>query len=71
MLMQARGISKEAAMSNDNTRKWAQDQQKREAAERRLSSDYVTCLHCGNRFPASQGVVTDEAALCPACDSRG
>jgi len=57
-------------MSNDNTRKWAQEQQKRQAATHRSGPSYATCLHCGTSFPASQGVVTANAALCPACDSR-
>ncbi len=54
-------------MSNENTRKWAQEQQKR---EKESHAEYATCLHCGNQFYVSEGVVTSEAALCDVCNGN-
>ena len=55
-------------MSNENTRKWAQEQRQREAAARRSGSGYATCLHCGNSFQVGHGVVTPDAAICDVCN---
>jgi hypothetical protein len=58
-------------MSIDNARKWAQEKWKLEReAQSRSGSNYETCLHCGHRFPCSEGVVTSGAALCEACSNR-
>jgi len=51
-------------MSNENTREWAEEQQKREKPQ----GEYATCLHCHNQFPVSKGVVTSEGALCDVCN---
>ncbi|PWK58358.1 hypothetical protein [Silicimonas algicola] len=56
-------------MSNDATRKWAQEQHQREMdAERRSGGGYAVCLHCNNPFPVSEGVVTPDAAICDVCN---
>jgi hypothetical protein len=46
-------------MSNDETKKWAEEQHKREEALRRQNAP--KCLHCGAPAP-------HDAALCDACD---
>ena len=46
-------------MSNDSTKKWAEEQRKREAQRERDRKP--ACLHCG-------APVTDGSALCGACD---
>jgi len=46
-------------MSNDSTKKWAEEQRKREVQRDRESKQ--TCLHCG-------APVTDGSALCAACE---
>ena len=57
------------AMSNDATRKWANEQHKREKdAERRSGGGYAVCLHCGNTFPVLAGVDTADAAICDVCN---
>jgi hypothetical protein len=58
-------------MSNDTARKWAQEKRRLEQeASSRSGSNYQTCLHCGHRFPGSEGVVTSDAALCEVCSNR-
>lgn len=40
----------------------------RKIAPRRLSGlPLATCMHCGCTFPASEGHVDDDAALCGEC----
>lgn len=56
-------------MSNEATRKWAEEQHKREQdEERRSSTGYAVCLHCNNPFPITAGVVAPEAAICDVCN---
>ncbi len=55
-------------MSNDNRHKPAQDRQRREAPERRVGVGYEICLHCGNPFRVTDGVVTPDAAICDVCN---
>ena len=55
-------------MSDDKERKHAQERRQREATEYRSSEVNATCLHCGNLFPASGGVVTPDAAICYVCN---
>ena len=55
-------------MSNENTKKWAQEQLSREKGEQRSGSGYATCLHCGNSFRVTDGVVTPDAAICDVCN---
>lgn len=53
-------------MSNDSTRKREEERNERERAP--LDGGVSTCLHCGNPFLISEGVVTSDAALCDICN---
>lgn len=55
-------------MSAENTQAWAQEQRKREKAEQSSGAGYATCLHCGNSFRVTEGVVTPDAAICDVCN---
>lgn len=56
-------------MSNEDTRKWANEQRKREEdSKHRSGHRFETCLHCGNAFPADAGVVTPDAFVCDVCN---
>jgi hypothetical protein len=54
-------------MSNEN-RNRALAQQSRENTKQRAGSDHAICLHCGNMFRVTEGVVTPEAAICDVCN---
>jgi formylmethanofuran dehydrogenase subunit E len=57
-------------MSDDAARKWAQEKKKRESEAQDRSTGYATCLHCGNPFRTSDGVVTSDAAICDVCNGN-
>jgi hypothetical protein len=57
-------------MSNDGRRKAVQERRRREAQERSADVECEICLHCGNPFRATDGVVTPDAALCDVCNGR-
>ena len=57
-----------ADMSKDNRSKSTQDRQPRKPRERSAQEFYATCLHCGNPFPVTDGVVTSNAAICDVCN---
>lgn len=54
-------------MSNNSTRDWAMNQQKRDTD---TGAQYATCLHCNNPFRVTSGVVTPDAAICDTCNGR-
>ncbi len=55
-------------MSNDDRRDPVQKRRRREAPEPSKDVDDETCLHCGNPFRVSDGVVTPDAAICDVCN---
>ncbi len=50
-------------------REWHEAKRRREARGEHFHhpAPVATCIHCGRGFPWSQGVVTDEVALCDIC----
>ena len=57
-------------MSDDISRIWAKEKKRQEREARDRVPARATCLHCGNAFPVTEGVITADAALCEFCSSR-
>lgn len=50
--------------------KWHQDKRRRDAKPDLVfkSTPVAICIHCKNPFGISEGVITDEVALCDVCN---
>lgn len=58
------------AFTDEERRAWHEAKRRRETAGESFTDGIpaAVCVHCGNAFAWSDGVVTDEVALCDICN---
>ncbi len=56
--------------TEDEKRRWHEDKSQREhrPSDAYFSEPIAICIHCKNPFGVSEGVITDEIALCDVCN---
>ena len=56
--------------TEDEKRRWHEAKRARERRPKGVypSEPNAICIHCNNPFGISEGVVTDEVALCDVCN---
>lgn len=67
--MSRRNKSTIEAFSEKERRAWLDEKRERERPKQSISRSepVAVCVHCDNPFGITEGVVTDEVALCDVC----